>query len=228
MARRLRIAAIGIVALVAVLATALWGAYAALHRVRPFYEQALAVEPQALEDGGRELESRATALYNDIRRSGEWQAAFTADQINGWLATQLGDLYEEELPRGIADPRVSIEDGKFTLGFRARRGGVETVVSADAAVSLTETGAVAIRLISVKAGALPLPVMQVADDLSQVCRELSLPVRWTQEAGKPIALIDVETDFSSDERRIVLDSAELRDGTLFIAGHTATDGLAAD
>ena len=228
MPRKWRIAAIVLAALAAVVAAALGGAYAALQRVRPFYEQALAIEPQTLETGSRELESRATALYNDARRSGQWQAAFTAEQINGWLATQLDDVYADALSDGISDPRVAIDDGKVTLGFRARRGGVNTVISADAAVSLTESGAVAIRLLAVRAGALPLPAMQVAADLSKACQEMSLPIRWTQEAGQPVALIDFRRDLSSDDRRIVVDTAELRDGTLFVAGRTETSELAQD
>jgi hypothetical protein len=228
MPRKWRIAAIALAALATVVAAALGGAYAALQRVRPFYEQALAIEPQTLEAGSRELESRATALYNDARRAGQWQAAFTAEQINGWLATQLDNLYDDALSDGISDPRVAIDDGKVTLGFRARRGGVDTVISADAAVSLTESGAVAIRLLAVRAGALPLPSMQVADDLSKACQEMSLPIRWTQEAGQPVALIDVDRDLSSNDRRIVIDTAELRDGTLFVAGHTETGELAQD
>ena len=228
MPRKWRIAAIVLTALAAVVAAALGGAYAALQRVRPFYEQALAIEPQTLETGSRELESRATALYNDARRPGAWQAAFTAEQINGWLATQLDDVYADALPEEIADPRVAIGDGALTLGFRTRRGGVNTVVSADAAVSITESGAVAIRLIGVRAGSLPIPVMQVAEELAKACHELSLPVRWTQQAGQPIALVDLNGNLASDGRRIVLDTAELRDGTLYLAGHTESEQLASD
>jgi uncharacterized protein YpmS len=224
MARKYRIAAIVVVVAIAAVVAALGGAYAALQRVRPFYEQALTIEPQTLEQGSRELESQATALYNDARQPGQWQAAFTAEQINGWLATKLDEFDDDGQTDGVIDPRVAIEDGTFTFGFRARRGGVETVVSADAAVSVTETGAVAIRLINVRAGALPLPVMQVADELSKACQDLKLPVRWTQDAGQPVALIDVDEDLSADGRTIALDAAELRDNTLHLAGHTEDIG----
>ena len=79
-----------------------------------------------------------------------------------------------------------------TLGFRTRRGGVETVVSADAAVMLTERGRWRFGLLSVQAGALPLPVMQVAEDVSQACQKLSLPV--TLDAGRRPAGGDVDVN----------------------------------
>ena len=137
------------------------------------------------------MESRATALYSDARQAGQWNAVFTVDQINGWLATQLTEKHAGQLPDGIRDPRVAISPNVLTLGFRTSPGGIETVASVDASVFLTEDGAVAIRLMSVRAGALPLPVMQVADELAAACRELSLPVRWTQEAGQPVAVVEL-------------------------------------
>jgi len=221
MARKQRLAVIALLLTAAVLVTAaLGGIYMAMGRVRPFYAEAIRLDPGVLETGSRELETRAAALYSDARQPGQWQAAFTAEQINGWLALQLAELYGDDLPDDISEPRVAIGNGRLTLGFRTRRGGVATVVSADAAVMLTDEGDVAIRLQSVEAGALPLPVMQVADDVSKACQKLSLPVRWTQDNGQPVALVDVARSGGTKKWRIVLDSLELRDGTIHLAGHT--------
>ena len=78
----------------------------------------------------------------------------------------------ESLPQGphqIAafDEAVRLADmhNDLTLGFRTRQKGVDTVVSVDAAVMLTDAGAIAVRLASVRAGALPLPVMPIADEV---------------------------------------------------------------
>ena len=174
--------------------------------------------PQVLERGSRELESRATALYSDAKQVGHWQALFTAEQINGWLATQLAENAAGELPTNIRDPRVAIAPDVLTLGFRTSSGGVETVISVDAAVSLTEQGAVAIRLIAVRAGALPLPVLQLADELADACQKLKLPVRWTQQDGKPVALVEIRAS-----EPVYVDDIQLDEGQLYVAGHTETD-----
>jgi uncharacterized protein YpmS len=222
MARKFRIAAIVVFAAVGIVAATLGSIYWAMGRVRPFYSMALQLEPATLEVGSRELESRATVLYSEARQPGPWQAAFTAEQINGWLALQLAEVYGDALPDEFSEPRVAIDDDRFTLGFRARRGGVDTVVSADASVMLTENGEIAIRLKSLQAGALPLPIMQIADEISRACQELSLPVRWTQDAGEPVALVDVNQD-AAKAKRIHLDTIELRDGAVYLAGHTVDD-----
>ncbi len=220
MARRIRIATLALLAASVVLFAVLSGAYYAARQVRPFYEQALRVEPEALKRGRRELESRATALYSDARQLGQWHALFTAEQINGWLATQLVENQNGELNTDIRDPRVAIAPDLLTLGFRTNSGGVDTVISVDASVFLTDEGAVAIRLMSVRAGALPLPVLPLADEIAAACQELSLPVRWTQQDGLPVAVVEIQSDPSTEKRQFYIDSIELGEGELYVAGHT--------
>lgn len=221
MARRIRIAALGSFAAIAILSAGGGGAYYAARQVRPFYEQALRIEPEVLQRGRRELESRATALYSDARQQGQWHALFTAEQINGWLATQLQKSEDEgELNSKIRDPRVAIAPESLTLGFRTTSRGMDMVISVDTAVFLTEEGAVAIRLMSVRAGALPLPVLPLADDVAAACNELSLPVKWTQQNGLPVAVVEIQSDPSSEKRQFHIDSIELGDSELYVAGHT--------
>jgi len=225
MARKIRIAAICGVIASAIVVALVGGAFYAAQQVRPFYEAALRIEPEALERGRQEMESRATALYSDAKQTGRWQALFTTEQINGWLATQLSASTGAELPANIRDPRVAIGPDVLTLGFRSTSGGVETVISVDAGVSLTDDGAVAVQLLSVRAGALPLPVLQLADQLADACKKMKLPVRWTRSGGKPVALVEIRSS-----EPIYVDAIQLDEGQLYVAGHTENghDRMAAD
>jgi hypothetical protein len=220
MARKFRIAALCTSLIAACVLLVLGGAYYATRQVRPFYKQALTLEPEVLERGSRELESRATALYSDARQGGKWHALFTAEQINGWLAIQLAQNQVEDAPSNIRDPRVAISPEVLTLGFQTHSGGMETVISVDASVFVTDQGAVAIRLMSVRAGALPLPVMQLADEIAATCERLSLPVRWTQQDGQPVAIVELHSDPSTEERQFFIDAIEFGDGEMYVAGHT--------
>jgi len=223
MVRKLRFAAVGTVTAAAVVAAALWGAYLAMRQVRPFYQQALQLDREVLERGNREMESRATALYTDARQAGTWHALFTDEQINGWLAVQLADRPtsdHEALTEAVHEPRIAISPDLLTLGFTTTRSGVDTVVSVEASVFLTEEGDVAIRLLNVRAGALPLPVTLVADQIAAACQELSLPVLWTRQDDCPVAMIEIRNDDTADGRRLFLDSIELHPGELYVAGHT--------
>jgi hypothetical protein len=219
MARKYRIAAVGMLTITVLLVAIAGGAYYAARQVEPYYEEAIRTEPEVLERGSRELESRATALYSDAKQIGHWQALFTVEQINGWLATQLA-ADKGGLPANMRDPRVAIARDRLTLGFRTKPGGVETVVSVDASVLITDDGNVGIRFMSVRAGALPLPVLQLADELATACKKLKLPVRWTQENGRPIAIVNITNSKSAENREFFIDSIELRSNEMYVAGHT--------
>jgi hypothetical protein len=220
MARKLRIAALCTSLVTACVLLVLGGAYYAARQVRPFYQQALGLEPEVLERGSRELESRATALYSDARQGGKWHALFTAEQINGWLAIQLAENQQSGAPSSIREPRVAISPEVLTLGFQTFSRGVKTVISVDASVFVTDDGALAIRLMSVRAGALPLPVMQLADEIAVTCERLSLPVRWTQQDGQPVAIVELHSDPSTEERQFFIDVIEFGEGEMYVAGHT--------
>lgn len=223
MARKFRIAAIATLTIALLLMAILGGAYYAAQRVEPYYEQALRTEPAVLEQGRRELESRASALYSDANQVGHWQALFTVEQINGWLATQLANNKSGGLPETMRDPRIAISQDRLTLGFRTKSGGFETVVSVDTSVLITEDGNVGIRFTSVRAGALPLPVLQLADDLAAACKRMKLPIRWTQENGQPIAIVNLTSGTSSDNREFFVDAIQLRANEMYVAGHTETN-----
>ncbi len=219
MARKVRIAAVGMLTVATLVAALLGGAYYAARQVQPYYQEALQIKPEVLERGRQELESRATALYSDAKQIGHWQALFTVEQINGWLATQLARDKSSSLPSNMYEPRVAIARDVLTLGFRTKSGGVETVISVEASVLITKDGDIGIRLMSVKAGALPLPVMQLADELASACKRLNLPVRWTQQEGRPVAIVNI-ANAAVANREFFIDSVELRKGEMYVAGHT--------
>jgi hypothetical protein len=72
----------------------------------------------------------------------------------------------------------------------------------------------------VRAGAIPLPVLQLADELATACKKLKLPVRRTQENGRPIAIVNIANSTSAENREFFIDSIELRNNEMYVAGHT--------
>ena len=80
---------------------------------------------------------------------------------------------------------------------------------------LRDQGAIAIRLISVRAGALPLPVLQLADELAEACKKLKVPVHWTTQNGQPVALVEIQTP-----EPMYVDDVQLDENQLYVAGHT--------
>jgi hypothetical protein len=219
MSRPVRILVAGAAAVVLAVVAA-WIVLRAAREVRPFYQQALACDSTALEQGRRELQTQVGAFYSDAQETGSWSAVFTSAQLNGWLATELATVYADKLPADIREPRIAITPAALSLGFFSRHLGIETVVTVDADVFLTEDGELGARLTSVRAGALPLPVAQVAEEIQKASQKWALPLRWSQVDGEIVALVDIAGAVSSSEEIVLLHTLELREGEVYLAGQT--------
>ena len=214
--RRVALISLGVVACVLV---ALWGVYLASRHVPTFYSRAIATDQASLRQANDELGSRAAALASDVRRAGQWNALFTAEQINGWLAVDLPRLHPGALPDDVDRLRVAIEPGRVVVGFGLEHGGMSIVYSVEAELYVSESNVVAIRFVRARAGGLPMPLSQVLDSVTEAAQSMNLPLRWVQIDGAPVALVTVARNDDSGSA-MTLGTLELLAGEIYVAGTT--------
>jgi hypothetical protein len=218
--RILKITALVTVAVVVVGGGAMVAVYQAAQRVPEFYRAALAVSPEAQQPARDAFVAQATALASDLNGDGRWRSLFTVEQINAWLALELPQDFPELLPAELCEPRISIRDNEATIGCRYKNGDVEAVLSLTFEAYLHEPNVVAFRICRARAGALPLPLAQVLDNISHAARELNLQLEWRRAHGDPVALITLPEKRSQRGGRFSVETLELRAGELFLAGTT--------
>jgi len=216
--RAVKIAALATVSLLLVAGIALLLLYQASQAVPIFYQKAVAVEAASQMDERDSFVARASALASDLHNRGNWSSLFTADEINAWLALELATNYAHLLPDEIRDPRVSITADGAALGCHYRTGEIDTVVSVLFEAYLQSPHVVAIRIRSVRAGSLPVPLGPILDGLSHVARELNLRLEWRKSHGDPVALVTLPRLGDAPEESLRLESIELREGELYVAG----------
>lgn len=204
--------------LAAILTTA--SLYSAVTQVHPYYRAALERAPEELEEQSHQLESRFSALHSDLQDVGEWRTVISADELNGWLATKLPEAFPKLLPESIRDPRIAITPDAVFLAAQSKIAGVDTVVSVEVEPFVTTDGDLAIEVHQVLAGALPLPKNDLFDQLSKATQGLELPIRWTQNEGNPVLLVERSTWDSDDDQQRALEALELSEGELFLSGRT--------
>ena len=192
--------------------------YMASHHVPSFYAEALNPPPAVDSKSGREMKQGVSTLAGETLRGGRWRATFTDKQINGFLAVDLPKNHPRLLPPNIHDPRVSIRRGEASIGWRAE-GRWPAVYSLAITPYVARPNVLAVRILRIRAGALPVPLGEVVDGLSIAARKAGLRLDWQQADGDPVALIELPVD-SESEKRLVLDEVELIDGAIVIAGHT--------
>jgi hypothetical protein len=197
-----------------------WWAYDAVQTVRPFYREAMATQPAVLRRAGQELSSRATALVNDAQQGVPWQALFNQEQINGWLAYDLPEKHGDFIPEDVADPRVAIEDGQVKLGVRYSGSRVETVLSVDVEPYLAEPNVVGLRIVTARAGTLPIPLVEVTDRISRAAERFNIPLSWIQESETPTALVTLRLKSARDGQRLQLEALQVSAGEILLKGTT--------
>ncbi len=97
--------------------------YLSLTGAPAFYQAAVERDPAVSEEDSDHCLQQAAALASHLQSPGEWQAIFSADQINGWLAVDLARNYSESLPPEITNPRIDFHSGCGHVGLHlsARR-----------------------------------------------------------------------------------------------------------
>lgn len=220
MSLKVRLVLGGVAAVVAVAGLVCgWGVWA-VGQVEPFYEAALAVDDETLQEAGHELESRVSVLLSDASREAEWQAVIPASEVNGWLATDLREKFPEALSEEVEAPRVAIFDDALTVGFRYEGDDLSTVVTVKASVAVSDGQTVAVRFLGAWAGSLPIPLIKVIEPLSQSAEELGIHLNWTQDEGAPVALLSLEEVLAREGKERRLKTIELYEGEVYLTGTT--------
>lgn len=194
-----------------------WGYWAA-RSVPAFYAAAVSVPIAAHQEASERLLENAAALASDVNKQGKWQAIFTSEQINGWLATEMEKTFPGLLPDYIADPRVTVGPDGVWFGCRYLKGDVETVVSLKAEPSMSEPNVLKVRLSRARAGAFPLPLGNILEGVARAAADAKVQLSWLQSGGDPVAIIRLHP---GDQRAVYrLEKLQLSDDEVFVAGYT--------
>jgi hypothetical protein len=196
------------------------GLYLAACRVPTFYRQRIETDPAAEKQAHEKMFRQVTTLGNDVRHSGAWQATFSEQDINGWLAFDLTQNFPKTLPANMHDPRVMIRPDGITLACRADWNRVHTVLTLKVDVSTPDPHVLALRIRQVRVGALPWPMSRVLQSIADAARKLGLRIQWKQAGGDPVALVTISAPRSDHDDDVEIDALKLGEGEIHIDGAT--------
>lgn len=202
------------------LALLLVGLAAAAKREPGFYRQA-EIEPGPVRTA---LSQQALAQYSGILGvldDPSWEVSFSAEQINGFFQEHYYEVGgDDNLPDGFHAPRVKIEDGRLRLGVRYGSGPMSTILSVEARAwkVSSELNTLALEIISLRAGSLPLSTGNLLDWISQAARREKIDISWYRENGHPVAVLRFQADLSRPTFQF--DRIDLKEGKLTIRGHS--------
>ena len=184
--------------LVGIAGLAILGSYLAATHEPQFYREALKTEPAQQAELGAQLEQAVLDMRNDALRGGRWQAVFTDEQLNGWLAADLPEKFPNLLPAGVEEPRIVIEQNEAHIACRYDNGQISTVISFALAINLTdEPNTLAVQVSKLRAGGCPFRCASFSIRLPR--RRKTAKCRC---AGAKPTVTPWRGDYSSETRRL--------------------------
>ena len=114
--------------------------------------------------------AQSLQLRNDICNEPTWEAVFSDQEVNAWLAEDLVTHFADQLPPEVHDPRVLFETDRVILAFQLEKGALQSVITVVARPRVPEENTVELTLEKIRAGILPVPADNILDRIIEHAR----------------------------------------------------------
>lgn len=212
-----RWAVIGLGSLFALLAAGS-AAWLGLKHEPEFYRRFASVSSEHRQAEAKKFVAESLRLRNDIVNEPHWQAVFSDEEVNAWLAEDLVTQFADQIPEGVRNPRVLFDDDRVTLAFQLEQGPVSSVVWVVVRVRVPSPNQVSLTLEKIRAGALPMPADQFIDLITRHALEHGIDLVWTEEDGLPVATVRYTADPSRAD--VVLETLRVLKGEIHLEGRS--------
>ncbi len=205
----------------AALALAVGGCVAVLISLR--HEPALLAGqavPADAERAAARLLTKASALHAAAGRPGQWDAVFTADEVNGWLATDLPKNHSRLLPAGLSAPRVHFGSQRLAAGAWLQRGPFAAFGWVDLDVRLRGVNQLVLLPRDARLGLLPVPQGMVLGRIARGLTAAGLVSELRRLDGELVLLVSIPSPTGSPATRMRLEFLGLAPGELLLSGST--------
>lgn len=174
--------------------------------------------PEQRHRQAKRFVSHSIQLRNDIENEPTWEAEFSADEVNSWLAEDLITSFADQLPPEVHEPRVAFEDNTTTVAFELDRGPLRSVISVVCRAHVPEDNVLALTIVRIQAGIIPLPAEEWMDRIASNARKHGLDFEWGRDGSHPVAFFRYTTDPARTD--VVLERVEVLPGKLRMAGRS--------
>ncbi len=184
----------------------------------PYYRAMMLQSTEQRHRGARKFVAQGLQLRNDICNEPNWEAIFSDQEVNAWLAEDLVRHFADQLPPEVHEPRVLFEMDRIVLAFELQQGRIHSVITVVARPRVPAGNTVELTLERIRAGILPVPPDSVLDRIVEYSRFMGVDVEWTRREGYPVVLVRYKPNLQRDD--IELEEVQIRSGQLRLAGRS--------
>jgi hypothetical protein len=187
-----------------------------------FYRAMIQLPRDERAQKAKRFMAQSLQLRNDICNEPTWEAVFSDQEVNAWLAEDLVTHFADQLPPEVHEPRVVFELDRVTLAFELDSGPLSSVIWVVARPRVPEGNVVELTLEKIRAGVLPVPPERVLDRITEYVRERGLDVQWRRgDEGFPVVTLRYTPDTERDD--VQLEQVHVRHGQIRLAGRSNHD-----
>jgi hypothetical protein len=201
-----------------VLASIPLGAWFSLTYEPSYYRDMVLLTRAQRAGKAKKFVAQSLQLRNDICNEPSWEAVFTDQEVNAWLAEDLVTHFADQLPPEVRDPRVLFELDRITLAFLLKQGGVQSVITVIARPRVPGGNTVELTLEKIRAGILPVPADHVLDRIIEYARYHGVDAEWTRKEGYPVVLMRYTPNLERED--VLLEELQIRTGQIRLAGRS--------
>ena len=177
-------------------------------------------DAEDVEALARRAMTKASAWHASISRSGSWETAVTASELNAWLAVDLPRNHPRWLPQGVTRPRLVFRPRHIVLGTRVGYGPLTAVAWLDCEVILRDVNHLMIVLEQAWLGAIPVPRAPILRELARRISRLGMVTDLRMMDGKAVLMVYIPSTHDAGATSYWLESLSIGDGELLMAGET--------
>src|ERR1700733_12930742 len=183
-----------------------------------YYRDMLLFTREQRAGKAKKFVAQSLQLRNNICNEPSWEAVFTDQEVNAWLAEDLVTHFADQLPPEVYEPRVLFELDRITLAFLLKQAGVQSVITVVARPRVPGGNTVELTLEKIRAGILPVPADNVLDRIIEYARYHGVDAEWTRRDGYPVVLMRYTPNLERED--VQLEELQIRQGQIRLAGHS--------
>jgi hypothetical protein len=186
---------------------------------KPSFYQAMVRVPRAQQhDQARRFVAQSLQLRNDICNEPAWEAVFSDQEVNAWLAEDLVTEFADQLPPEVHEPRIVFELDRVTLAFELDQGALRSVIWVVARPRVPEPNMLELTFEKIRAGVVPVPAEKLIEQIVGHLRQHGLEVEWKRVDSLPV--VTVKYTPHSDRDDVLLEQVQIREGEIRLAGRS--------
>jgi hypothetical protein len=186
---------------------------------QPSYYRAMTRASRAgRADQAKKFVAQSLQLRNDICNEPAWEAVFSDEEVNAWLAEDLITHFADQLPPEVDEPRLLFEFDRITLAFQLHQRGIHSVITVVARPRVPEGNTVELTLEKIRAGILPVPADNFLDRIIDYARSHGVDVQWSRKDGYPVVVMRYTPNLDREDVR--LEEVQIGNGQIRLAGRS--------